>query len=76
MRYAVEAKDRATAEKRVLDSIAVNKPFDEFSQAHLHEHLIHSSGPVSDEEYEHVFDNDNSYIKHWSLEEKKRYIVT
>lgn len=70
MRYVVEANDSTHAE----DEVVCNQgELEEFSQKHIDE-CITSTREIDEQEYLRMFDEDNDYLKTWSVEQKKKFI--
>lgn len=46
----------------------------EFSQKHLDE-IISTIREITDEEYIKLFDQENDYLSHWTLDKKRQYIT-
>lgn len=72
MRYVVEAKEATHARDEVVISLK-DTDFNEFSQNHMDE-IISSVREITDEEYLKIFDEDNSYIKDWTDEQKFQFV--
>lgn len=71
MRYVVEVpKGKA---EWALDTVTMEQA-KEFSQKYLGE-TIFSSSVIKEKDYETMFDEDNDYLKEWSLTDKKAYIT-
>jgi hypothetical protein len=74
-RYVVEAQE----ESHALDEVVMNTEGDynddwrEFSQKFISEDII-SSRPLTEEEYLAIFDNDNTYLKSWTKDQKLEFI--
>jgi predicted ATPase len=70
IRYVVKTKNPVYAE----DTVVMNEA-KEFSQKHIDEIII-STREITHEEYLRLFDQDNDYLSHWTVEKKKQYITT
>ena len=68
VRYVVECESAEHAK----DTVTMNEA-EEFSQLHIDE-MITSTRVIDDAEYLRLFDEDNSYLKDWSEEEKFKYV--
>ena len=71
-RYIVELPDNAENNWAVEDVI-ITGGVEEFSQTHLGE-LDFSSREITKEEYLRLFDEDVSYCRDWSEEQKLKFI--
>ena len=68
MRYVVECESAEHAK-----DVVTMKEAEEFSQLYLDE-TITSTRVIDDAEYLRLFDEDNTYLKDWSEEEKFKYV--
>ena len=76
--YAIELDDNDPAEYALDDvTMACTNSADfgleDFAQKHIAEDIF-SHRVVSEEEYLRVFDETNDYLKHFTVEQKKKYI--
>jgi hypothetical protein len=69
IRYAIEVEDDID---RALD-IVNDQKVEEMSQEYLGE-MTTSYREITEEEYLHIFDKDNDYLRSWSDEQKKKLI--
>lgn len=74
MRYCVEVEDNID---HALDHVTIYEhdpeKLKEFSQLHLGCHII-SHREIDKEEYLHMFDEENDYLKNWDEEQKLKCI--
>lgn len=73
-RYVVEAYEAEHAADEVVMGVS-GSDLKEFSQQHLDE-LISSTREITADEYLKLFDEDNDYLKAWSLPQKMQCINT
>jgi len=71
MRYVVEVPIGKTV--WALDTVAMEEA-NEFSQKWLGETIL-SHRVVKEKNYEKLFNEDNDYLKDWTLEQKKEFIT-
>jgi len=71
IRYVVEVPIGKT--DWALDTVTMEEA-KEFSQKWLGETIL-SHRVIKEKHYEKLFDQDNDYLKDWSLEQKKEYIT-
>lgn len=74
MRYCVEVEDVI---EHALDEVTIRENdtnFKEFSQKSLEPSIILSHREINEEEYIRMFNEDNDYLKDWSLENKLNFI--
>jgi len=74
--YAVELNDDEPIEY-ALDDVTCEMynsvKLEDFGQEHIDENIF-SHRVVTEEEYIKVFDDINDYMKHWTPEQKKKFI--
>jgi hypothetical protein len=73
-RYVVEAREAGHAADEVVMGMS-GSDLKEFSQLHVDE-LITSTREINTDEYLKLFDEDNDYLKAWSLPQKMQSINT
>jgi hypothetical protein len=71
-RYVVEAREAEHAADEVVMNMH-DGSITEFSQKHVDE-LITSTREISTDEYLKLFDEDNDYLRAWSLPQKMQHI--
>lgn len=74
-RYVVEAREAEHATDEVVMNVngTYDENWQEFSQKHIDENIM-SVREISAEEYVRQFDEDNDYLKNWSLSQKMGFI--
>lgn len=73
-RYVVEALEASHAEDEVVMTMH-DGSITEFSQKHIDENIT-STREINTDEYVKLFDEDNDYLKAWSLPQKMQCINT
>jgi hypothetical protein len=74
IRYCVEVEDDLDHALDEVTCMESDGSFVEFSQQHLEPTVIISHREITEEEYLKMFNEDNEYLKDWSIEQKLKFI--
>jgi hypothetical protein len=74
IRYCVEVEDDLDHALDEVTCMESDNSFVEFSQQHLEPTVILSHREITEEEYLKMFNEDNEYLKDWSIEQKLKFI--
>jgi len=72
-RYVVNAREAEHACDEVVMNLGTCEEFGEFSQKHIDENII-SVREISAKDYLETFDEDNDYLKDWTISQKMKFI--
>lgn len=72
-RYVVNAREAEHACDEVVMNLHKPDGFSEFSQKHIDENIM-SVREIGAEEYLKTFDEDNDYLKDWTISQKMKFI--